>query len=139
MLPPEKPPYGMCIAHVRDTRSGPGIGRAGAPMARVSGIAGIMRDGRLCQLRFAHDGHSYHASLIHVGATAWWWFEGSDETRRYAAMRALLTDTEDDVAARILSFYENAERRQARPRVRRVVARRVERRGRVRFDAGDDQ
>lgn len=46
---------------------------------------------------------------------AWWWFEVSGDSHRYAPFHAAAGDTDDSVRARILTYYLNLLARRSEP------------------------
>ena len=46
---------------------------------------------------------------------AWWWFEVSGDTHRYAPFQAARGDTEESVRDRIVAYYQNMLTRRAEP------------------------
>lgn len=46
---------------------------------------------------------------------AWWWFDVSEDGQRYAPFEATEEDTESDVRARVMAYYDHLLVRRAEP------------------------
>jgi hypothetical protein len=67
---------------------------------------------------FAEGDRKYqcHVERATAGRTeAWWWFEVSGDSHRYAPFHAAASDTEASVRTRIVTYYLNVLARRSEP------------------------
>lgn len=76
-------------------------------------------DRKHSEFAFADGGRTFtcRVEASHRAPTeAWWWFQVSTESdQRHAPFRAEVTDTQRDVQARVVAYYDNLLARRAEP------------------------
>jgi hypothetical protein len=67
---------------------------------------------------FSNDGRTYTCRVEEprgARTEAWWWFGVSGDAHRYAPFQAAADDSEADVRARVIAYYQDLLARRAMP------------------------
>ena len=67
---------------------------------------------------FSEAGRTYSCYVERLGgpdSEAWWWFEATNDSHRYAAFRASSRDTRESVRERTMAYHLNLLARRAEP------------------------